>query len=62
MINVALASKDDVVLLNVDRGYHWVAALYHVPMFGYMCVDPWTGTNRLYRYSDVEGGALLTRK
>jgi len=58
----ALASQNDCVLLNVDRGKHWVSGLYHVPMVGYMCADPWIGANRLYRYSEVSGGALLTRK
>ncbi len=57
-----LASKNDTVLLNVDRGKHWVAALYHIPFFGYMCVDPWIGAKRRYKYSEVEGGALLSRK
>lgn len=58
----ALKSKNDTVLLNVDRNKHWVAALYHVPFAGYWCSDPWTKTNRLYKYNEVGGGALLTRK
>lgn len=62
LITDGLSSKNDTVLLNVDRGKHWVSALYHVPMVGYMCVDPWIGANRVYKYGDVVGGALLTRK
>lgn len=62
LITNALSSKNDTVLLNVDRGKHWVSALYHVPFVGYRCTDPWTGFNRTYKYSDVVGGALLTKK
>lgn len=62
LITTALSSKNDTVLLNVDRNKHWVAALYHVPFVGYMAADPWTGYRRLYKYSEVGGGALLTKK
>lgn len=62
LITTALSSKNDTVLLNVDRSYHWVSALYHIPFVGYMCADPWIGANRIYKYSDIVGGALLTRK
>ena len=62
LITDALSSRNDTVLLNVDRGKHWVAAIYHIPLVGYMCVDPWVGANRTYKYSDVVGGTLLTRK
>lgn len=62
LITTALSSKWDTVLLNVDRNKHWVAALYHVPFVGYRCSDPWTKTNRTYTYSEVGGGALLTKK
>lgn len=62
LILTALKSKNDTVLLNVDRNKHWAAALYHVPFTGYWCSDPWTKTNRLYKYSEVGGGSILTRK
>jgi hypothetical protein len=62
LITDALSSKNDTVLLNVDRGKHWVAALYHIPLVGYRCTDPWVGYDRTYTYSEVSGGALLTRK
>ena len=62
LITTALSSKNDTVLLNVDRNKHWVAALYHVPFVGYMAADPWTGYRRLYKYSEVGGGSILTRK
>lgn len=62
LITDALSSRNDTVLLNVDRGKHWVSALYHIPLVGYMCVDPLVGANRTYKYSDVVGGTLLTRK
>lgn len=62
LITDALSSKNDTVLLNVDRGKHWVSAIYHIPFVGYMTVDPWIGAKRTYRYSEVSGGALLTRK
>lgn len=62
LITNALSSKNDTVLLNVDRGKHWVSALYHIPFRGYMCIDPWIGAKRAYLYTEVSGGALLTRK
>lgn len=62
LITTALSSRWDTVLLNVDRNKHWVAALYHVPFVGYMAADPWTGFKRLYKYNEVGGGSILTRK
>lgn len=61
MIDTALKSKDEVVLLNVDRGYHWVSALYPIPFTNkYYVMNPWTGKNEIY--DGVVGGAILTRK
>lgn len=58
-----LKNPDTVVLLNVDHGYHWVAALGKT--FGqYKCRDPYPypSKTRLYKASDIVGGAILERK
>jgi hypothetical protein len=56
-------NPNTVVLLNVDRGYHWVFALRKVTG-GYECSDPWPfpSKNRVYHHDDVEGFSVLIRK
>jgi hypothetical protein len=64
MFAEALKNKDKVLLLNVDRGYHWVFARYAIPFVGYMTQDPWPypTRTRIVRHSEVVGGAILIRK
>jgi hypothetical protein len=62
LINKALKDPDTAVLLNVDRGFHWVSLLGN--SFGmFKCSDPYPypAKTRLYKKSDVVGGAILTR-
>lgn len=62
LIEKALADPDKVVLLQVDRGYHWVALVGKV-LGQYRAVDPYPfpTKTRLYKASDIVGGAILTR-
>lgn len=61
LIDTAIRSKNDTVLLNVDGGHHWVVALYPIPLTNkYWVANPWTSKKEMY--SGVVGGALLTRK
>ena len=64
MIADALKHPDKVVLLNVDRGYHWVFLLGKVPFLGYRCSNPYPfpAKTRYYKPSEVVGGAVLIRK
>lgn len=59
-----LKDKNAVVLLNVDRGYHWVFALGKTAFLGYRCSDPYPypAKSRYYKSSDIVGGAILVRK
>lgn len=54
---------DTAVLLNVDRGYHWVACLKKVSG-GYLCSDPYPypAKNRTYKNEEIEGFAVLIKK
>lgn len=62
--NALLKNKNTVVLLNVDRGYHWVFALGKIPLLGYRCSDPYPypARTRFYKPSDIVGGTILIRK
>ena len=62
MIDKALKDPDTVVLLNVDNGYHWVALLGKV-LGMYRASDPYPfpAKTRLYKSSEIVGGAILTR-
>ncbi len=58
-----IKNPDTVVLLNVDRGYHWVFALGKVSG-GYKCSDPYPypAKDRVYAFNDIEGFTVLTKK
>jgi hypothetical protein len=58
-----IIKPDTAVTLNVDRGYHWVAALSKVSG-GYRCVDPYTfpAKIRVYANNEIEGFAVLIKK
>jgi hypothetical protein len=61
MADEALANPNKVMILNVDRGEHWVFALKRIPMTDMFWVaDPWDGKKKVYR--GVVGGAILKRK
>lgn len=64
LITEGLKNPNKVVLLNVDRGYHWVFLLNKIPLLGYRCVDPYPFPHRVRYYSakDIVGGAILERK
>jgi len=51
------------VLLNVDRGYHWVSALDKASG-GYKCSDPYKfpAKDRVYKYSEISGFSVLQKK
>lgn len=56
-------NPDTAVILNVDRGYHFVAALKKTQS-GYRCVDPWNypARIRIYKKSDISGFAVIAKK
>lgn len=56
-------NPDTAVLLNVDKGYHWVAALSKTKT-GYKCSDPYPYPSKIrtYKMSDIEGFAVLIKK
>lgn len=58
-----IANPNTCVLLNVNRNYHWVAALRKVNG-GYLCSDPWNypAKNRTYKNSEIGGFAVLIKK
>jgi len=64
LISEALKHPNKVVLLNVDRGKHWVFLLGKVPLLGYRCMDPWAFPTkvRYYKGTEVSGGAVLIKK
>jgi len=64
LVDEALKNPNKVVLLNVDKGYHWVFLLNKVPLLGYRCVDPYQfpAKVRYYKLSEVVGGTILNRK
>lgn len=63
IIDDSLKNPDTVVLLNVDRGYHWVAGLSKV-LGGYKCSDPYPypAITRIYKKADICGFAVLIKK
>jgi hypothetical protein len=58
-----LKNPNTCVVLNVDRGYHWVAALKK-GFNSYVCSDPYPypARNRTYKFSDICGFAVLANK
>jgi|GEM_PF-5234544 len=64
LISEGLNNPDKVVLLNVDRGYHWVFLLGKSSTLGYRCSDPYPypAKVRYYKQSEVAGGAILGKK
>jgi hypothetical protein len=61
LISEALKNPNKVVLLNVDKGYHWVAAIKSIPLTDkYWVYNPWTGKSEIY--SGIVGGAILIKK
>lgn len=63
IIDEALNNPDTAVLLNVDRGYHWVSALSK-RTGGYKCSDPYSfpAKDRFYANSEIEGFTVLIIK
>lgn len=60
-IDEALKNPGKTLLLNVDKGAHWVHALNRVPfMKTFWVADPWDGKKKFY--SGVVGGAILVKK
>jgi len=60
IIDEALKNPDKRLLLNIQKGKHWVLAIRRIPLTStYQVADPWTGTRRLI--SDAVGGAVLAR-
>lgn len=61
IIAEALKNPAKTVLLNVDGGKHWVAAVRAIPFTKtYWVHDPWDGKAKLY--GGVVGGAVLIKK
>ena len=60
----AIKDPNLAVILNVNRGQHWVVAL-HKTLFGkdYVCLDPWTGKkcDAKATYHDITGYAKFKR-
>lgn len=58
-----IKNPDTCVVLNVDRGYHWVAALAKTKT-GYKCSDPYPypAKTRVYKFNEIEGFAVLIKK
>jgi lysozyme len=56
-------NPDTAVILNVDRGYHFVAALKKTAS-GYLCVDsyPYPAKLRVYKKSEIDGFAVIAKK
>ena len=56
-------NPDTAVILNVDKGYHFVAAL-NKTQSGYRCVDsyPYPYKIRVYKKSDITGFCVLNKK
>lgn len=63
VIDESLINPNTAVLLNVDRGYHWVSALKKVNG-GYLCSDPYpyTSVKRKYSFDEIEGLSVLIKK
>lgn len=62
-INLYLENPDTAVLLNVDRGYHWVAALKKTAS-GYLSSDPWRypTVKRVYKNNEIVGFSVISKK
>ena len=61
IIAEALKNPSKTVLLNVDGGKHWVAAVRSIPLTSkYWVHDPWDGKAKVY--GGVVGGAVLIKK
>lgn len=61
LIADALKDPNKTVLLNVDRGKHWVAAIKAIPFTNsYYVYNPWNAKAEIY--SGIVGGAILVRK
>ena len=58
-----IINPNTVVLLNVDRGYHWVFALSK-GNGGYTCSDPYPylAKKRFYSFNDIDGFTVLIKK
>lgn len=58
-----IKNPDTAVLLNVDRGYHWVSALAKTKT-GYKCSDPYPypAKLRVYRKDEIDGFSVLIKK
>ena len=64
-IEQGLKDPGRVVLLNVDKGAHWVFLMgKNVPLLGYKCSDPYPHPAKIRRYkpSAIVGGAILRVK
>ena len=60
-IDEALKNPNKTLLLNVDKGAHWVHALSRIPFTkSFWVADPWDGRRKLY--SGAIGGAILKKK
>lgn len=64
-IQNAINDPNKAIMLNVNSGAHWVAALRKT-LFGnsYIVADPWTGKecDVIKTYHDIVGGAVFNRK
>lgn len=58
-----IKNPNTAVILNVDRGYHFVAALRKTQS-GYRCVDSYSypAKIRIYKKSDITGFAVIVKK
>jgi hypothetical protein len=58
-----IKNPNTAVVLQVDRGYHWVAAL-NKNKTGYFCSNPWNypARKRTYKKEEITGFAVLIKK
>lgn len=64
-VNACLRDPDRAVILEVNSGAHWVAALRKAWWTDdYVCADPWGGRKVLARgvYKNITGAATFSRK